>query len=140
MSVLFRYSNNKLGYILCMISYFPFSSQVSRLSCTLCSRGQDLESKMAPSVLKVFSETSSHEKQVNYAATLTLDRILSPCFFFLFFLKDKKTFFFIFYFSNLFKPDCCPSLVMMMMMTSRWNTLWKSSSLWMKTSVELKNS
>lgn len=136
MSVLFRYSNNKLGYILCMISYFPFSSQVSRLSCTLCSRGQDLESKMAPSVLKVFSETSSHEKPVNYAATLTLDRILSPCFFF---FKDKKNIF-IFYFSNLFKPDCCPSLVMMMMMTSRWNTLWKSSSLWMKTSVELKNS
>ncbi|XP_052368407.1 janus kinase and microtubule-interacting protein 3-like isoform X1 [Oncorhynchus keta] len=39
-------------------------------------------------------KTSSHEKPVNYAETLTLDRILSPWFFFVFFFKDKKTFFY----------------------------------------------
>nr|XP_046195749.1 janus kinase and microtubule-interacting protein 3-like [Oncorhynchus gorbuscha] len=35
-------------------------------------------------------KTSSHEKPVNYAATLTLDRILSPCFFHVFFKRTKK--------------------------------------------------
>ncbi|XP_031676835.1 janus kinase and microtubule-interacting protein 3 isoform X6 [Oncorhynchus kisutch] len=45
-----------------------------------------------PVFLKVFSETSSHEKPVNYAATLTLDRILSPWFL----LLKKRFLFFIF--------------------------------------------